>query len=82
MAQATEQTTRTARTVYDEETTITLVLTRDEAETLKRVANCIGGSPQTTRRSHMDSIITALHGLGIETPDVKLLPHACSIYFA
>jgi hypothetical protein len=64
-----------------EEYTITLVLSKGEAETLKGVTECIGGVG--TRRRHMAHIGLALYSAGVRNSftDDEVEPGNSAIYF-
>lgn len=50
---------------------VTLELSKDEAETLLCLMNCIGGSSSNSPRKHTDQIALALDEIGV---DYKILP--------
>lgn len=71
MATATLTTTPIEVTVTRHEGTVTLVLTKDEAKTLRAVTSKIGGEPDTSRRKHMNAIARALIKVGYSGYDTS-----------
>lgn len=47
---------------------VTLELSKDEAETLRLILGKIGGCPDTTRRGHTGAISEALEAAGVQRP--------------
>lgn len=61
-----------------------VVFTRDEAQALVDVCQCIGGPPATTRRIHFQNMDAALKTAGIGPSDCEDMTKNCSpgsIYF-
>lgn len=60
---------------------ITLELTPDEAATLARVCQLIGGDPSDSPRRHMEAINAALRGAGVRAVDHCVMASNGAIYF-
>lgn len=65
-AQKTTRKVPVVTTTYTEETMVELMMTYDEAQTLRDVLGKVGGRPQDTRRLHADSISVALTDAGVK----------------
>jgi hypothetical protein len=66
MATATKATTQVPKkiTILEDQTTVTLVMSDDEAKTLRAVLGRIGGGNFKTRRRYINTIFNALEGAG------------------
>jgi hypothetical protein len=71
------------KTVTVMEDAVSLLLSKEEAETLRSIFRKIGGSPVNSPRKHADSIDDALQGAGIASMSARIQGgHTNSIYFA
>lgn len=58
-----------ANAVKEELYIVNLELDRNETETLLAVLSSIAGSPDTSRRKHVNSILNALSSAGVRRPE-------------